>query len=179
MKKVLIIIILLIICVGAWFFFAQEKNVSYNINMKVESTTFKNNEEISSKYTCDGENINPELVFKDVPEEAKSLALIMDDPDAPRGTWDHWILWNISPQTTNIGQNSIPLNATVGLNSSDKNEYQGPCPPSGSHRYFFKLYALDTLISLKENTNKKYLLNAMKEHILAEAELIGKYKRNN
>ena len=89
MKKVLIIVILLIICASVLFFFVKKQNVSYNINMKIESTTFKNNEKISSKHTCDGEGVNPELVFKDVPEEAKSLALIMDDPDAPTGTWDH------------------------------------------------------------------------------------------
>lgn len=147
--------------------------------MKIESTTFKNNEKISSKYTCDGENINPELVLNDVPKEAKELVLIMDDPDAPRGTWDHWVLWNIPPKITNIAENSVPLGATLGLNSSGKNEYQGPCPPSGSHRYFFKLYAINILITLKENANKKDLLNAIEGHILAEAELIGKYKRNN
>lgn len=145
--------------------------------MKIESTVFKNNEEIPSKYTCDGESINPELVFKDVPEEAKSLSLIMDDPDAPMGTWDHWVMWNISPYTRGIKENSIPENAIVGKGTRGINAYTPPCPPDREHRYFFKLYALDMPITLKENTNKKDLLSAMKGHILAEAELMGRYKR--
>lgn len=147
--------------------------------MKIESTTFKESGEISGKYTCDGEGVNPELVFIDVPEEAKSLALIMDDPDAPAGTWDHWVMWNISPNTKEIKENSVPEGAIVGKGTRGINAYTPPCPPDREHRYFFRLYALDILIILGENGNKKDLLSAMEGHVLAEAELMGKYKRNN
>lgn len=145
--------------------------------MIIESSTFKNGTEIPSKYTCDEEGINPPLVFRDVPKEAKSLALIVDDPDAPRGTWDHWVLWNISPQTTEIQENSTPAGAITGENSWPKNAYGGPCPPSGSHRYFFKLYALDSMINLAPGATKQEVIDVMQGHILAEAELIGRYQR--
>ncbi|HNW71848.1 MAG TPA: YbhB/YbcL family Raf kinase inhibitor-like protein [Candidatus Paceibacterota bacterium] len=148
-----------------------------HVTMKIESFAFSNGNSIPSRFTCDGENINPQLLFKNVPQKAKSLALIMEDPDAPIRTWVHWLLWNISPEITEISQDSTPEGAVVGLNSSDKNEYEGPCPPSGSHRYFFKLYALDTILSLKENTMKEELLSAMKGHIVEKSEFFGRYQR--
>jgi hypothetical protein len=145
--------------------------------MQIESPSFKYGEEIPSKYTCDGEGINPSLVFKDAPLEAKSLALIVDDPDAPKGTWDHWVVWNISPSTVEIPENSIPIGATVGKNSWPRNSYGSPCPPSGSHRYFFKLYALDTTLDLPPTSGSQDLRDAMQGHILAETELMGRYRR--
>jgi len=144
--------------------------------MKLTSNAFQNNEKIPDKYTCKGENINPELAVKDIPAGTKSLALIMDDPDAPRGTWDHWILFNIKPTGT-IKENSVPEGASQGKNSAGKNEYSGPCPPSGTHRYIFKLYALDTELKIDENADKKAVENAMKGHILAETKLTGLYSK--
>jgi len=159
------------------FLFAKSKIFPYNENMKIESSAFTNNEEIPSKFTCDGEGINPELIFSDVPKETKSLVLIVDDPDAPMGTWDHWVLWNISPEITKINQNSTPKNVMVGKNSSNKNLYDSLCPPNGAHHYFFKLYALNTILNLSLNSKTQDVKNAMKEYIIEKAELVGKYKR--
>jgi Raf kinase inhibitor-like YbhB/YbcL family protein len=140
----------------------------------VKSPTFENQKTIPSKYTCDGSNINPPLTIEGIPESTKSLVLIVDDPDAPMGTWDHWVVWNIPP-TDKIQENSKP--GTEGMNSARRNSYSGPCPPSGTHRYFFKAYALDTLLSLTSNSRKKDVENAMKGHILAQGELVGLYSR--
>lgn len=149
-----------------------------NINMRITSTTFENYKPIPAKYTCDGENINPPLEFFDVPESAKSLVLIMDDPDATRGaTWDHWVMWNIPAQTNQIQENSVPTGAVEGLNSWPKKGYGGPCPPQKEHRYFFKLYALDTLLNLSDQSTKQDVENAMSGHIMGQAELVGLYKR--
>ena len=145
--------------------------------MIIESAAFKNGREIPSKYTCDGEAINPPLSIKDVPRGAKSLALIVDDPDAPAGTWDHWVLWNIPPEVKEIAEGSTPMGAVVGKNSWPANAYGAPCPPSGSHRYYFRLYALNSLLDLPPDSNSKDLRNAMEGHVLAEAELIGTYQR--
>ena len=145
--------------------------------MTIESTAFKNEEEIPSKYTCDGEAINPPLTIKNVPENAKSLTLIVDDPDAPSGTWDHWILWNIPKEVMQIAEGSTPMGAVVGKNSSGENSYGPPCPPSGAHRYYFRLYALDALLNLSSNSNSDDLRGAMEGHVLAEAELMGRYQR--
>lgn len=145
--------------------------------LTIASTAFKHNAMIPSKYTCDGSDINPALAFENVPAEAKSLALIMDDPDAPRGTWVHWVVWNIDPKTKEIKESSVPAGARQGMNDFHKRDYGGPCPPSGTHRYFFKLYALDTLLDLGPDTNKAGLEAAMKGHIIAQAETIGLYKR--
>ncbi|MFZ2205224.1 MAG: YbhB/YbcL family Raf kinase inhibitor-like protein [Minisyncoccia bacterium] len=146
--------------------------------MNIQSLAFENGKEIPAQYTCDGENTNPALIINDVPKEAKSLALIMDDPDASRGvTWDHWVMWNISPDTTEIKENSVPVGAVQGENSWPKNEYSGPCPPNNSHRYFFKLYVLDTVLDLPKTAGSKELIKAMQNHILAESELMGRYQR--
>jgi len=143
-------------------------------------SVFENNEKIPAKYTCVGENINPKLEFLDVPENTKSLVLIMDDPDAikPAGkVWDHWVLFDISPTTKTIEENSVPENAIQGLNSWNKNEYGGPCPPDGEHRYFFKLYALDTTLDLDSSATKKDVEEAMSQHIIEKAELIGRFSK--
>jgi len=145
--------------------------------MTITSPAFKNGDLIPSKFTCDGTDVNPALAIGNVPPEAKSVALIMDDPDAPGGMWVHWVVWNIDPQTRDIGENSVPGGAKQGVNDFRKTPYGGPCPPSGTHRYFFKLYALDVLLDLGSGTTKGALEKAMKGHVLAQAELMGKYRR--
>ena len=142
--------------------------------MKLTSPEFEHNQFIPRKFTCEGDDVNPALIIKDVPKEAKSLALIMDDPDASMGTWVHWVVFDI-PVKNRIEENNIP--GKQGINNAGQKNYHGPCPPSGVHRYFFKLYALDTLLNLKEGISKGGLEKAMQGHILAEAELIGLYKR--
>lgn len=145
--------------------------------LKISSPAFNHNGMIPQKFTCDGDDINPALAFEGVPQGAKSLALIMDDPDAPRGIWVHWVVWNIDPRTTGVRENSVPTGGKQGMNDFRKHDYGGPCPPSGTHRYFFKLYALDTTLELKPNTTKPELEAAMKNHIIGQAEMIGLYKR--
>ena len=141
----------------------------------VRSPVFENNKPIPRKYSCDGDEVNPPLTIEGVPSTAKTLALVVDDPDAPRGTFDHWIVWNI-PLGGKIIEDSVP--GTQGLNSAGQPNYVGMCPPSGTHRYFFKVYALDTKLDLKANaTHKKDLENAMQGHVLAKGELIGLYQR--
>jgi len=142
--------------------------------LTIISPAFKSNKSIPFKYTCNGDDVNPPLNIEGTPEETKSLVLIVDDPDAPMGTWDHWIVWNIPP-TNKIEENSAP--GTEGLNDFRKHSYGGPCPPSGTHRYFFKVYALDTKLSLDPNSRKKDVEKAMKDHILAKGELVGLYSR--
>ena len=145
--------------------------------MKILSPAFEANQTIPPKYTCDGENINPPLQIYDVPAGAKSLVLIFDDPDAPMGTWVHWTIWNIPPETKEIGENSAPIGAVEGITSFGSRGYGGPCPPSGTHRYFFKLYALDAMLDLPQSAKASDIKKAMKSHILDNAELIGLYKR--
>lgn len=144
--------------------------------MQLTSTAFENNGQIPPQYTCDGDNINPPLQISDVPEQAQSLALIMDDPDAPVGTWDHWVIFNISPQTENIDENSEP-NGTPGQGTRGNTKYSGPCPPDGEHRYIFKLYAIDTQLDLNKGVSKQQVEDAMKDHIIDQTKLIGKYTR--
>ena len=141
----------------------------------VKSPAFENNQLIPVKYTCDGQDVNPPLMIEGVPPETKTLALIVDDPDAPRGTFDHWVVWNIPP-SGKIEEHSIP--GTEGLNSAGQRGYMGPCPPSGTHRYFFKVYALDAKLNLKSEARKKDLEKAMESHVLAKGELIGLYRRS-
>jgi len=146
------------------------------VKMKLTSPAFENNKEMPSEYTCDGANIIPELNIEDVPENAKSLAIIMDDPDAPSGTWIHWIVWNIPPDTKTIAKGTEPQ-GIQGTTSFGKQGYGGPCPPFGTHNYFFKLYALDTMLNLKGSSDKENLEAAMDGHVIEQAELIGPYKR--
>jgi len=145
--------------------------------MKITSSAFNHNEKIPSKYTCDGENISPPLIFSEIPKNARTLALIMDDPDAPVGIFVHWVVWNIPASTTKIKEGEKGV-YKQGSNDFRKQVYGGPCPPSGTHRYFFKLYALDTELNLKEGATKEELLKSMKNHILAGAELMGDYSRS-
>ena len=150
-------------------------NESMNIqSIKVFSSAFESNGTIPRKYACDGKNINPPLEFEGIPEEAESLVLIMDDPDAPMKTFTHWIVWNIEP-VAKIEEDSIP--GIEGINDFRKIGYGGPCPPSGTHKYFFRIYALDKQLELKEGTSRKELESEMIGHIIAEGELMGKYSR--
>lgn len=142
--------------------------------LKIISSVFKYNERIPTKYTCDGIDVNPPLKFRNIPNGTKSLVLIVDDPDAPMGTWIHWIVWNITP-TEEIDENTVP--GIEGINDFNKNSYGGPCPPSGIHRYFFKIYALNAMLDLNSNARKRDLEEAMKGKIISEGELIGLYGR--
>jgi Raf kinase inhibitor-like YbhB/YbcL family protein len=145
--------------------------------MKITSSVFNQGETIPSKYTCDRENINPPLEISDVPSNAQSLALIMDDPDAPAGTFTHWIVWNVNPDVKVIKENGIPEGGEEGMSGFGKKGYGGPCPHSGTHRYFFRIYALDTKLDLSSDTDKAGLEKAMENHILTQAELFGLYTR--
>ena len=145
--------------------------------MIITSDAFEPNGVIPAKYTCDGLNINPPLRFVDVPPQAKSLVLIVDDPDAVMGEWTHWTIWNISPKTETIHENSVPATAIQGATDFGANKYGGPCPPAGAHRYQFKLYALNTMLNLPNDASKTELMNAMQNHIITEATLTGVYSR--
>ncbi len=151
--------------------------------MKLTSSAFSSGKSIPRIYTCQGKNINPPLDIADVPLNAKSLVLIVDDPDVPASLradrmYDHWVLFNIPPETRHIKENSVPI-GTLGKSTNGKNEYVGPCPPDREHRYFFKLYALDKKLSLQEGASKKEVEEAMKGHILEEIELMGRYEKTN
>lgn len=143
----------------------------------LRSPAFEQNGYIPHEYTCDGKDINPPLTIDAIPRSAKSLSLIVDDPDAPGRTWVHWVLWNIDPTTTMIRENEVPAGAIQGRNDFKKTNYGGPCPPSGTHRYFFKVYALDIMLSLPSTSTKADLERAMTGHILAEGHLVGVYRR--
>jgi Raf kinase inhibitor-like YbhB/YbcL family protein len=145
--------------------------------IELTSPAFKANDYIPAKYTCDGENVSPPLQVSAVPNDAQSLVLIVDDPDAPGGDWIHWLVWNIDPKVETILSSEVPLGAIQGLNSFGDQSYGGPCPPSGTHRYQFKLFALDTTLDLSNLTNKTKLLEAIKTHILSQTMLVGLYKR--
>jgi Raf kinase inhibitor-like YbhB/YbcL family protein len=144
--------------------------------MELTSPAFEHHQSIPKRYTCEGEDINPPLKITGIPKGTKSLILIMDDPDAPNGTWDHWIVWNIAP-AEQIQEDSVPAGAVQGKNSWGKREYGGPCPPSGTHRYFFKLYALDTPLTLGADATKQELLKAIGGSPLGYAELVGTYQK--
>jgi len=143
--------------------------------LKVSSTAFQHEGMIPVKYTCDGKNISPPLDIEHIPEKTKSLVLVVDDPDAPKGVWVHWVVWNI-PFTHHIKENEV--HGIEGINDFQQHHYGGPCPPSGTHRYFFKVYALDTILNLPADTTKLQLEKAMSEYIIAFGELVGLYKRN-
>lgn len=145
--------------------------------MQIYSSAFENNGMIPTIYTCDGENINPPLNFDDIPENSKSLVLIVDDPDAPVGLWVHWLVWNIDPHILEINEASKIKTGIEGTTSFGNTGYGGPCPPDREHRYFFKLFALDNVLDLSPSSNKSALENAMAGHILGYAELMGRYNR--
>lgn len=142
--------------------------------MKLTSPSFENNEMIPHKYTCDGQDVNPALDTDDIPNGTKELAIIVDDPDAPGKTWVHWVLFNV-PVSNRVKEDSNP--GKQGINDFGKLGYGGPCPPSGQHRYYFKLYALDIKIDLAEGIDRMQLESAMEGHILEKTELVGLYSR--
>ena len=153
-----------------------------NMQIKLSSTVFQDNGLIPPKYTCDGENVSPPLAWSGVPANAKSIALIVDDPDAPAKTWVHWVLFDLPVSTSEIPeavqpQPSLPSGGKHGNNDFNKLGYGGPCPPSGTHRYFFKIYALDVETGLQPGVTKDELLSAMEGHVLKQGELMGRYKR--
>ena len=149
---------------------------------KVTSDAFAQGETIPQKYSCNGQDISPPLQWDDVPSDTQSLVLIMDDPDAPVGTWVHWVLYNLPAETRSLPEAippdiSLPDGSQHGKNSWGRFGYGGPCPPSGTHRYFFKLYALDTRLDLSAGASKEQLLDAMEGHILSQLELMGTYSK--
>jgi len=140
----------------------------------VTSSAFNKGELIPSRYSCDGVNVNPPLSIEEIPKESRSLALIIEDPDAPGGMWIHWVVWNINPGH-DIQEDSVP--GVQGMNDFRKVNYGGPCPPSGVHRYYFKVFALDRMLTLAPGSTKHDLEKAMTKHILARGELMGRYSR--
>lgn len=173
MKKAMFIIAAAIVMCAAGYAHAADGGTGGG-TMKLTSPEFVHNGNIPARFTCQGDDTNPPLDIADIPPATKSLALIVDDPDAPMGTWVHWVIFDM-PVVSRIEENSAP--GKEGWNNFGRTRYGGPCPPSGTHRYFFKFYALDTLLNLKEGIRKAELEKAMQGHILAQAELIGLYKK--
>lgn len=144
--------------------------------LTITSPAFQNNQSIPQKYSCDYQNINPPLTIEGIPQGTKSLALIIDDPDAPSGTFDHWVIWNIPPSQNKIAEHTTP--GIEGVNGMGERGYTGPCPPPGKpHHYNFRVYALDTQLGLADDSKKKDLEQAMRGHVLAEGKLIGLFSR--
>ncbi|MCW3127691.1 MAG: Phospholipid-binding protein [Bacteroidetes bacterium] len=144
-------------------------------SITISSPAFSNNGNIPAQYTCEGKNINPAIQIGTVPKETKSLTLIVDDPDADKGVITHWVAWNIDPATSKIEENSKP--GIQGKNEKGELGYMGPCPATGMHHYYFKVYALDKKLDLKAGASKAEVLNAINGHILAEGELVGLYQK--
>jgi len=143
--------------------------------LTIGSTVFANKDFLPDKYTCKGENVNPPITIENIPAGTKSLALVIEDPDSADGIFDHWVIWNIHPMEM-ILENTVP--GTEGKNSFGKTRYYGPCPPAGmAHRYFFKMYALDTILDIPKGSDKRTLQHAMKDHTLAEGEIIAMFER--
>lgn len=188
MKSIFFLVMLVVLGGGLAWFSKEKKTAPTPPNnlepssMQITSSAFSEEGSIPPHFTCDGDGINPPLTFSGVPAEAKSLALIMEDPDVPKdrmpsGLFVHWITWNISPATTTLPEHSLPTGAMEGLNGSGKPGYTGPCPPDKEHRYFFRLYALDTLLKLSPLTTKVELEHAFEGHTVATATLMGRYNR--
>jgi len=156
-------------------FLATIVRLSAAPSISLTTSAFQAGGDIPAKFTCDGANESPELKISGVPREAKSLVLIVDDPDAPHGLFTHWMVWNIDPKTTDIAGNSAPAGGLQGANDFGKRNYGGPCPPSGTHRYFFRIFALDTKLDLKAGARRAELDAAMGNHIVAKGELMGRY----
>lgn len=176
MKKIIILAVIFA-CLGYLSCACAMKSLGEEgASMKLKSPAFENNQYMPAKVSCEGEGVNPALIIEDIPQGAKSIALIVDDPDAPAGTWVHWVVFNI-PVVLRIEENSVP--GKLGVNDSYPDGRYGPaCPPSGTHRYFFKIYALDSELNLGQGVDKSGLEKAMEGHILGKAELVGLYKRS-
>ncbi len=156
----------------------HELDININDGMKITSDAFEDNQNIPAKYTCDGQDISPPLDFSGVPPEAESLALIMEDPDAPAKAWIHWVVWNIDPDALHMPEDTKPQGGIEGINDFGSQGYGGPCPPSEKHRYVFKLYALDMKIGLDPSSSAGDLAEAMAGHVIDSAELLGIYGRD-
>jgi Raf kinase inhibitor-like YbhB/YbcL family protein len=146
--------------------------------MKISSSAFQEGGNIPDKFSKNGQNINPPIRIEGAPAQAKSLLLIMDDPDAPVGLFTHWLVWNIDPKTTEIAESSVPIGAVQGTNDYPNPGYGGPQPPSGTHRYYFKIFALDQTLNLKSGATRKEVDAAMQGHVIGQGELMGRYSHN-
>lgn len=181
MKKLLLIILISFFIILGFGVIRKTREIDLGKfeegNMKLTSV-FVHNENIPSKYTCDGEDAAPELVISEIPANAKSLVLIVDDPDAPMGTWVHWVLYNIPINAAKIDAKNLPQDTKQGMTDFGRIGWGGPCPPSGTHRYFFKLYAIDKTLDLPEGATKKQVEDEIKNNIIEKTELVGQYKRN-
>src|SRR5438034_8395417 len=145
--------------------------------MKITSPAFQEGGTIPEKFSKNGQNVNPELRIEGAPAEARSLALIVDDPDAPVGLFTHWLVWNIDPKTTEIAESSVPKGALQGTNDFPGSGYDGPLPPSGTHRYYFKIFALDRMLDLKSGAKRRDVDAAIQGHVIAQGELMGRYSK--
>ena len=180
-SRLLIVTLVLCLIQGATSYCSEIKGAK-PAKLDVRSPAFQEGAMIPKLYTCDGKNVSPPLIWGVVPERAQSIALICDDPDAPRGTFVHWVLFNLPTETKGLPEN-VPVGKTLangakhGAGTSKKNGYMGPCPPSGVHRYYFKVYALDSKLNLDSGITKEQLLKAMDGRVLAEGQLMGTYKR--
>jgi Raf kinase inhibitor-like YbhB/YbcL family protein len=190
MKRLIFFVILLGSAIAAYYLFvSKQKQIVQGVlpptktmeqkqeDMKLTSSAFVHDQAIPKEYTCDGENVSPPLSISGVPKGTKSLTLIVEDPDAPAGVWVHWILWNMNPDTHEISQGKIPEVSFEGTTSFGKPGYGGPCPPTGTHRYFFTLYALDISLGLTNQATSSDVEQAMKGHSIAQTQLIGRYGR--
>jgi hypothetical protein len=161
---------------------STKKSKVNKMTIKVTSTSFNEGNSIPKRYTCDDVNLSPQLEFKEVPESAESLAVICEDPDAPAGVWSHWVIFNLPKECRSLPEwvmerEILEDGSKQGLNDFGTVGYRGPCPPGGTHRYYFKVYALDTKLDLPPKISRKQLLNAMKSHVLDEGQLMGVYTR--
>lgn len=184
MTKFIFIGIIIVAILGFYFYYKFNNQRPIEIqqellkNMKISSLNFGKGEFIPQKFTCDGQDISPEIRIEGAPPEAKSLVLIVDDPDAPAGTWTHWIVWNIPADTKIIYEGKLPEGAKEGKTDFGRSGYGGPCPPPGKpHRYFFKIYALDSDLDLDNGASRQELEQLMAGHILDQAEFFGLYQR--
>lgn len=184
MKKRILIVggILCIVVFGAYYIFRPALKPApdaVQVGMKLTSSAFENYQQIPVLYTCDGKKIHPPLLISGVPSGAKSLALVVDDPDAPNGTFTHWVIWNIHADTTEIQEGAVPSKSQEGTNSAGELGFTPPCPPpaGGQHRYFFTLYALDATLGLDGKATKADVEKAIAGHTMAQSLLVGVYSR--
>jgi Raf kinase inhibitor-like YbhB/YbcL family protein len=175
MRRTKTLLLTLLVAAAALPAGAQEDTMP--ATFRVTSPAFPQGQPIPARFTADGADISPELHLLDTPPGTASFALVMDDPDAPVGTWVHWVVWNLPAATAKIPEGSLPAGAVEGRTSWGRAGYGGPAPPSGTHRYFFKVYALDTILDLPSSTDAKGLERAVQGHVLARAELMGTYTR--
>lgn len=180
MKNIIFSVIVVLLITGINF--SQIKTKGKKMEIKLESPAFKNGDFIPSKYTCDGENISPALHWNKPSDKVKHYCLIVEDPDAPSGTFVHWIVFDIPANITTLNeditnQKNLPDSAEMGTNDGRRIGYFGPCPPSGTHRYYFRIYAIDSVLKLDAGATKAAVMRAMEGHVIAKGELMGKYQR--